>query len=101
MKNLINEVTTNGWGTITTFKTEIGTFDVTRRDHLDINGNPIYLIVPVGYIKDELPKLSGYRRNNKKGYYSTQSYNIEENMKYFLNKLNEQIEKGNKLYVNN
>lgn len=95
----INKVTSNGWGTIQYFDTDLGTFAVSRMEHLDKNGNPRYIIQPEGYI-NELPPIRGMRRNNEKQWYTTQSYDIEGDMQYFLKELEKQIVKGHRLYMN-
>lgn len=99
MTNLIINTKALGFGMVTHYETKVGNFNVSRRNTNDYYGNPIYIIEPVGYI-DSLPPVSGARRNNNKYHYSIQSYNIEEDFKHFLNRLNESLEKGNKLYVN-
>lgn len=99
MTNLITNSKTLGFGGVTQYETTIGIFNVYRSKSLDYYGNPIYIIEPLGFI-ESLPPVTGARRNNNKYHYSIQSYNIEDNFKCFLNRLNESIEKGNKLYVN-
>lgn len=89
----------NGWGNITTYDTNMGTFEVSRRNELDYYENPIMVIVPLGFVR-ELPKVKGFRRNNNHNYYTCQSYNFERDMEFFLEELAKQIEKGNKLYHN-
>ena len=97
MTNLITNSQSLGFGNITQYETTIGLFNVYRRDTCDYYGNPIYIIEPLGYI-ESLPPVKYARRNNKE-YYTIQSYNIDEDFKHFLHRLNESIEKGNKLYV--
>ena len=99
MTNLITNSKSLGFGEATQYETRIGIFNVYRRNILDYYGNPIYIIDPQGYI-GSLPPVSGARRNNNKYHYSIQSYNIDEDFKRFLNRLNESLEKGHKLYVN-
>ena len=78
MTNLITNSQSLCYGHLTKYETTIGLFNVYRRDTCDYYGNPIYIIE----------------------YYTIQSYNIDDDFKHFLNRLNESIEKGNKLYVN-
>ena len=99
MTNLITNTQSLAYGHITQYETTIGLFNVYRRTTCDYYGNPIYIIEPLGYIQS-LPPVKFARRNNEKYHYTIQSYNIEEDFKHFLNRLNESIEKGNKLYVN-
>ena len=65
-------------------------FQVTRRKFLDVNGNPIYLIKPLGDV-NELPEIDGFRRSFKKWHYSTQSYNIDMYLYIFFLKMNVHI----------
>lgn len=99
MTTLITNSKSLGFGNITQYETTIGNFNVSRRNTNDYYGNPIYIIEPIGFI-DSLPPVTGARRNNNKYHYSIQSYNIEDDFKHFLNRLNESLEKGHKLYVN-
>lgn len=91
-KTLENAKTENG---AITYEFKGYKFNVTRREFLDVNGNPIYLIKPVGWI-NELPKIDGYRRSFKKWNYSAQSYNIKSDMYYFFLRLNVLISKAKK-----
>ena len=97
MTNLITKSEKLCYGHLTRYETTIGVFNVYRRDTCDYYGNPIYIIEPLGYI-ESLPPVKYARRNNKE-YYTIQSYNIDVDFKHFLNRLNDSIEKGNKLYV--
>lgn len=72
--------------TKTTIETINGTYTAERRKYLDANGNPVYNITPVTYESNHLPKVPGYRRNNKNNTYSTQSYNIEMDLQHFITK---------------
>ena len=99
MSNLITNTESLAYGHITQYETTIGLFNVYRRNTCDYYGNPIYIIEPLGFI-ESLPPVQGARRNNNKYHYSIQSYNIEGDFKWFLNSLNESLEKGHKLYVN-
>ena len=98
MTNLITNVEKLCYGHLTKYETTIGLFNVYRRDTCDYYGNPIYIIEPLGYI-ESLPPVKFAKRNNKE-YYTIKTYNIEEDFKHFLDRLNESIKKGNKLYVN-
>ena len=98
MPNLITNTQSLAYGHITQYETTIGLFNVYRRDTCDYYGNPIYIIEPLGYI-ESLPPVKYARRNNKE-YYTIKTNNIEEDFKHFLDRLNESIKKGNKLYVN-
>lgn len=101
MKNYTITIEPNTWGNVLRVTSNIGTFLVRRRSQLDYYGNPLYDIIPEGYIQTELPKVKGFRRNNNKQHYTTQSYNIEQTIECFIERLNDVISKGNKLYVNN
>ena len=98
MTNLITNAEKLCYGQITQYETTIGLFNVYRRDTCDYYGYPIYIIEPLGYI-ESLPPVKFARRNNNE-YYTIKTYNIEEDFKHFLHRLNESIKKGNKLYVN-
>lgn len=82
-----------GFGAVTYYTSGNVTVAVQRRDLLDYYGNPIYFIAPQGY--SELPYIKGFRRNRARHHYSTQSYNIDETMNFFF----ERVE-GTQLYVN-
>lgn len=96
--NITTEI--NGWGNITTYRTTIGTFTIQRKEYLSYYGNPTYIITPLGYI-DSLPAIKYFRRNNKQQHYTTTSYNKDETMLQFLERLEEQLNKGERLYYNN
>lgn len=91
---------TNGWENITTYTTSIGTFTIQRKDELNYYGNPVAIIIPLGYI-ESLPPIKHFRRNNEKQWYSTTSYDFNETMIQFLERLEEQLNKGERLYYNN
>lgn len=78
--------------------TTLGTFEI-RRLNNSINGNPMYSIIPIGYI-DNLPKIEFARRNYSKMSYTIESYYIDEDFYIFLTRLEKAYEKGEKLYVN-
>lgn len=75
--------------TKTTIETTTGTYQAERRTYLDVNGNPIYYITPLTYESNHLPYVPGYRRNNKRNCYTTQSYNIEMDLQHFITKFEE------------
>ena len=79
-------------------ETTLGTFEIKRLQN-SINGNPMYSIIPIGYI-DNLPKIEFARRNYSKMSYTIQSYYIDESFYKFLTRLEKAYEKGDKIYVN-
>lgn len=80
-------------------ETTLGTFEI-RRLNNSFYGNPLYSIIPIGYI-DNLPKIEYTRRNYSKMSYTIESYYIDEDFYVFLTRLEKAYEKGEKLYVNN
>jgi len=96
------ETSVNGWGNITEFKTNIGTFKVYRKNEIDYM-DTTYIIAPQGFIKAILPKLKDFRRSNTRGTYTckiVKATTPTKVMEEFLPKLNEQIENNNHLYHN-
>lgn len=91
----------NGFS-IMNFNTDIGSFNVHRNEYLDSNGNPRYTIIPLGFINNEVPKIKYAHRVHDKQAYTIQSYNIMEEMKWFITKMKEAISKGeNYTSINN
>lgn len=101
LQEKLNRYATEGSLTITLNKlieTTLGTFEI-RRLKNSLYGNPLYSIIPIGYI-DNLPKIEYARRNYSKMSYTIESYYIDEDFYYFLTRLEKAYEKGEKLYVN-
>lgn len=74
-----------------TLTTPTGTFAAVRRKYLDVNGNPVFMITHEDAETNHLPYVKGYRRNNNKGYYLTQSYNIEHDLEHFIQAYNKAL----------
>lgn len=66
-------------------------FSYSRREYLDVYGNPLYYVYPN---TDELPKI-GYRRNFNRHYYLVQSYNIEADLQRLAKLYVEAVNKTN------
>lgn len=94
------EIVPDSWGLYDTYRTNLGIFVVMRNQKLDYYGNPRYTISPHGYVR-HLPPIAGMRRNHNRQLYTVQSYNIEQTMEWFLEKLSEQLAMGHSLYHNN
>lgn len=88
LKEILIEKTTENFGEQTKYKSGNLTVLVQRMEKLDKNGNPRYIIAPAGYLVDNLPTVQGYRKNNIHKWYTTQSYNIDEEVKLFFERAN-------------
>ena len=84
------------------FQTNIGDFIVMRRPRLNNDGNPIYTFTvqynqKLGFVR-ELPPLEGARRNNVQQSYSTECFNIDQKMEWLLERIDQQIKTGFRMY---
>ena len=63
-----------------------------RREFLDAYGNPLYIIKPINF--DMVHLNFAYRNYLSKGYYLIQSYNIDDDMIRFMERLHDQTRDG-------
>lgn len=63
-----------------------------RREFLDVYGNPLYIIKPTNFNMVHLD--FAHRNYLSKGYYLIQSYNIDDDMVRFMERLEEETRDG-------